>query len=697
MSLNHLLHEKSLYLRQHASNPVDWYPWGREALDKATREDKPIFLSIGYSACHWCHVMARESFSDEKVADALNRDFVCIKVDREERPDIDSIYMTACQLLTGRGGWPLSIVMTPDRNPFYADSFIPRHSGPGMPGIIELMTQLSRAWKLDRSAVLSAADAVSRALVQFADRFEPHELQGDEIELAYQSLVDSFDRSQTGFDGSPKFPSPHRLMFLIDHHSRTKEAEALEMAMRTLARMRESGLFDHVGYGFFRYSTDGKWHLPHFEKTLYDQAMMALAYIKAFKATGQLEAKETAERILAYVERRLISTQGLFFSAESAESEGEEGKFYLWTLDELERILSPEELAIFVTAFGINEVGNFMDEATHRPTGLNLLDLVTPAAVIADEKGMNETDVVRVIESSLGKMFDEREKRPHPDRDDKVLTDWNGLMIASFAQAAQAFKEARYLEIARKAADGLWLKMQHDGHLSHRLIDTEVTISGFLDDYAFFIWGLLEIYRSSYIKRYLDQVVELTETALEHFSDAKGGFYQTEDSSGEMIVRLKEVYDGAIPSGNSVMAMNLVSLGIITGDDRYSTAARSLFEAFSIELRKNPAAYAHLLSAYAKSKGGARMLAIVGKDGQDAVSGFLTNAENHYNPYLEIVRFDERNDMPRSLRGAILSETSMREPVAFLCSGSTCIGPMHDPSELKRYLITISEKLGRID
>ena len=689
MSLNHLMSERSLYLRQHAGNPVDWYPWAPEAFEKASREDKPIFLSIGYSACHWCHVMAHESFEDVAVADVLNREFICIKVDREERPDIDSIYMTACQLLTGRGGWPLSILMTPGRKPFFAASFIPRHGMPGMPGIIDLMRQLGDAWRLDRPTVLGTAEAVNKALTQFADRLEPRKLKGNEITLAYQSLLELFDELRTGFDDSPKFPTPHRLIFLIDYYSRTKKKAALDMTLRTLRRMRESGLFDHVGFGFFRYSTDGEWHLPHFEKTLYDQAMMALAYTKAFRATGQAEMKETAEMVLAYAERSLMSPQGTFFSAESADSEGKEGKFYLWTLEELQQILDPEELDLLISAYDIKGEGNFKDEATHIPTGLNLLDLSGPIAPLAEAKDRTGTEARRNIEKSLGKMFDAREMRIHPDKDDKVLVDWNGIMIAAFAQAAQAFKKPVYLATARKAADCIWLKMQHDGHLYHRSIGGEAAIDGFLDDYAHLTWGLLEIYRACYEKKYLDRAVELTETVLRHFSDVKGGFFQTDDSSEDMIVRLKEVYDGAIPSGNSVMAMNLVTLGVLTGERRYSKFAEMTFEAFAIDLAKNPAAYAYLLSAYAKARGHGSLLTIIGKD-NDAFSELSAIAERRYDPDLEIIRQDDFQKMPENLRSDILSRKVELEPIAYLCSNFNCIAPIRDRNELESTLASLS-------
>jgi uncharacterized protein YyaL (SSP411 family) len=686
LSPNHLKDEKSLYLRQHASNPVDWYPWGAEAFEKASREDKPIFLSIGYSACHWCHVMARESFQDVSVAEVLNRDYVCIKVDREERPDIDSIYMTACQMMTGRGGWPLSIVMTPDRRPFFSASYIPRHSMPGTLGIIDVMGQLADAWKLDRPTVLQTAEAVYQALVQFADRLDPQKLNGNEVVLTYQSLLRSFDEQRTGFDGPTKFPSPHRLMFLIDYYSRTNEKKALDMALRTLNRMRKSGLYDHVGFGFFRYSTDRNWHLPHFEKTLYDQAMMAMAYIQAFKVTGESDMKETAEKVLAYTERCLMSPQGLFYSAESADSEGKEGKFYLWTLEELALVLDPQEFEAMKMAFDLRPEGNFRDEATQEPSGSNLLDLVGPITSSLNAAGSNEMEATRLIKSSLNKLFDVREKRVHPDKDDKVLTDWTGLIVAAFAQASQAFKEPRYLATAMKAANCIWLKMQRNGRLYHRSVGGAVAIDGFLDDYSHFIWGLLEVYRASGDRRQLERAVELTETVLAHFSDYKGGFFQTGDSSEEMIVRLKEVYDGAIPSGNSVMAMNLVSLGTLTGERRYVESAEKVFEIFATDFSENPSAYAHLLSALAMSRSERRLLAIVGKKNEDETSKFIAAAERLYDPDLEIIHYDEVQMLPEVLRKGIDLKTTGFGPMAFICSDQVCGEPILSVKEMEQAL-----------
>ena len=687
MSLNHLKDEKSLYLRQHANNPVDWYPWGTEAFEKASGEDKPIFLSIGYSACHWCHVMARESFQDEKVADALNRSFVCIKVDREERPDIDSIYMTACQLLTGRGGCPLSIVMTPDRKPFFAASYIPRKGMPGALGIIELMTQLANAWKQDRSTVLRTVQAVDQALIQFADRLEPQKLKGGEVDIAYQSLLISFDEMNTGFENYPKFPTPHRLMFLIDHYSRTNEQRSLEIALRTLTRMHESGLFDHVGFGFFRYSTDARWHLPHFEKTLYDQAMMAMSYAMAFRATGDMKFKETAESVFAYVERSLTSPQGLFYSAESADSEGMEGKFYLWRMEELMQVLDPVELGVTKKLFDLRNEGNFKDEATQMTNGLNLLDRVITTDKLAKVMNLDDAEARRVVRSSLSKMFDSREKRVHPDKDDKVLTDWNGMMIAAFAQAAKVFGEPRYLATARRAADGIWLKMQHEGHLYHRSVGGAVAIDGFLDDYADLIWGSLEVYRASNDGAHLERAVELSETVLKHFSDDKGGFFQTEDSAEEMIVRLKEDYDGAIPSGNSVMAMNLVALGILTGEKKYPEAAERTFEAFAIDLAKNPSAYVHLISAYAKARRKGRLLAIIGKE--DETSEFSSISDKNNNPDLEVIRYDSLQRLPEMIGASIRSRIDGPGPMAFLCSAGVCSEPLRDPNEMGRLISSL--------
>jgi len=595
---NHLEKEKSLYLRQHAHNPVDWYPWGKQALEKARKEDKPLFLSIGYSACHWCHVMARESFEDEYVGQLLNRGYVAIKVDREERPDLDSIYMSACQMISGGGGWPLTIIATPEGKPFFAGTYIAKSSGPGSPGLVEILQQVLTKWNFDREQVLNVAEGVTRVLKEFASYRESEEISENLLALCFKQLESNFDERYGGFEVAPKFPSPHRLIFLLRYHMLSGEKKALDMATFSLKRMQESGLFDHVGFGFHRYSTDARWLLPHFEKMLYDQGMMGLAYSEAYAITKDPLFKETAMRIFAYVERDMTSPYGSFYSAESAESEGEEGKFYLWTRKEVEDGLGAEDGALFLDAFDVQRGGNFRDEATRRRAGKNVLHLAKSIGEMASEQGKNEEEIRSIIQRSLAKLFELRELRPHPEKDDKVLTDWNGLMIASFARASRLLDEKGLIDRARRASEFLLSEMLQEGRLRHRFVDGNVGIDGFLDDYAYMIWGLLELYHANGNERYLVSAQKLLDVLIMHFWDKeRGGFFFTADDAEDLIARRIESYDGAIPSGNSVAAHVLIELSEITGNKDLLNKAQETLRAFAAELNNNPMAHAHMLQA----------------------------------------------------------------------------------------------------
>jgi len=597
--INHLANERSLYLKQHAHNPIDWHPWSAEAFQKAEREDRPLLLSIGYSACHWCHVMARESFEDEYVASLLNRFFVCVKVDREERPDIDSIYMAACQLMTGGGGWPLTLVITPDRRPFFAATYLPKGGSPGSPGLVDIMTQVDSHWKLDRKPLMQTADQVLGALRRFAERRESRPIQENVSDQAYRRLADSFDDVNGGFEIAPKFPSPHRLLFLLRYHRSTGERQALDMATATLSRMREGGLYDHVGFGFHRYSTDARWHLPHFEKMLYDQAMQVVAYTEAYHVTQDERWKRTALEVLAYVEREMTSPFGGFYSAESADSEGEEGRYYVWTWKELDSMLSPKDMKIMVDAFGITKDGNFREEATRRRTGANLLHLVRSVSELAKDHGMSDEQVSASLSRSLSRAFDARESRQHPDKDDKVLTDWNGLMIAASARAARVLGYPRALDSARRAANLISHHLMPDGRLRHRMVGTEVAIDGFLDDHACFAWGLMELFAATGERGYLAQAEGLVDVMSQRFWDERsGGFYQTAEEAKDVLVRMKESHDGAMPSGNSVAAFVLAELARLTGKKEYAERGVRTVQAFAEDVESNPAAHAFMLCAY---------------------------------------------------------------------------------------------------
>ena len=468
---NRLIFEKSPYLLQHAYNPVDWYPWGSEAFEKAQKEEKPVFLSIRYSTCHWCHVMERESFENHAVAELLNETFVCIKVDREERPDIDSTYMRVCQLMTGSGGWPLTILLTPDKRPFFAATYIPQESRFGRVGLKELIPSVKEFWTTRRGEVDDLAEKVLSLLKRRQGEASIQAEELDELTLdgAYLYLLDSFDERDGGFGGAPKFPSPQRLLFLLRYWKRTGKGEALRMVEKTLDAMRRGGIHDHVGFGFHRYSTDRHWQVPHFEKMLYDQAMLTIAYVEAYQVTKREEYGETAREILTYVLRDMTDPAGGFHSAEDADIEGEEGKYYLWTDDEIRQRLPKDEAELVIDAFNVEKNGNFEEESTRRKTSKNILHLTKPFRKIAHDQDVPLEDVKERWEKARGTLFTSRESRVHPRKDDKILTDWNGLMIVALAKTAQAFNDMQYADAAKEAVNFVFENMLDlHGRLCHR-------------------------------------------------------------------------------------------------------------------------------------------------------------------------------------------------------------------------------------
>jgi len=528
---NHLINEKSPYLLQHAENPVDWYPWCDEAFERAKNENKPIFLSIGYSTCHWCHVMEKESFQDEEVAKILNENFISIKVDREERPDIDSVYMNICQAMTGHGGWPLTIIMTPDKKPFFAGTYIPKYSKYNRLGLIDLLQRIAQLWNENREKLLLLADQITDEIKQALTHIQPKETIDEQIfTQAYDQLESQFDPEYGGFGSAPKFPTPHNLMFLLRYWKTTGNIKALAMVEKTLNSMSLGGIYDHIGFGFHRYSTDRQWILPHFEKMLYDQALISIAYLEAYQATGNLRYKKLCDEILSYVLRNLTNPDGGFYSAEDADSEGEEGKFYLWEFEELRKLLNQDEFNFVCEKFNIQKDGNYFDELRKGRTGKNIFYLTQQLNEEENEKWQ------RIRQ----KLFEHREKRIHPLKDDKILTDWNGLMIAAFAKAYSVLKIDEYLNVARKSADFILKNLYKDGKLLHRFRDGEAKIDGYLDDYSFFIWGLLELYEASFETRYLKTAIDLTETMIQLFWDGEnGGFYFTDSENKDVIFRQK--------------------------------------------------------------------------------------------------------------------------------------------------------------
>ena len=599
---NRLIHEKSPYLLQHARNPVDWYPWGDEAFERAKREDKPVFLSVGYSTCHWCHVMERESFENEAIARLLNAHFIAIKVDREERPDVDEIYRSATQLLTGRGGWPNSVWLTPDRRPWYTGTYFPPEDRTGMPGFGTVLTRLAEVWKDRRQDVETQADQLVAAMRQVSTvgGAEGDALSRDLVTIAVNALRASFDEDHGGFGGAPKFPPHSGLRLLLYEARRTGDESILRMVTRTLDAMALGGIHDHVGGGFHRYSTDDRWFLPHFEKMLYDNAQLARIYAEAFTLTGDQEHRRVAVGICDWVLREMTDPSGGFRSALDADSEGEEGKFYLWTRDQILDILGLDEGELFCRVYNVQADGNFRDEATgHRP-GSNILHLTRPLEQIAQAQAIDPQQLGERLAIARGKLLARRNERVWPHLDDKVLASWNGLMIGSLAYAGRALSEPRYTQAAQRAADFILDAMTADGGLLRSYRDGQAKLNAYLDDYAFLAEGLLELHQTTGRPRYLREAERLTDVLLARFRDsAGGGFFFTADGHEDLLLRSKDPFDRAIPAGNSVAAGVLTTLGRLTDRPRYAEQAAVTLEAFQSVVRRAPNSAASLALAAA--------------------------------------------------------------------------------------------------
>ena len=692
---NHLAGESSPYLLQHVHNPVDWYPWGDEAFEKARLEDKPIFLSIGYSTCHWCHVMAHESFEDDEVAELMNDTFVCIKVDREERPDIDNVYMTVCQMMTGSGGWPLTIIMTPDKKPFFAATYIPKNDSRGRTGMMKLVPQIKQFWENDRDAAEESADkAVS--VLQNVFNTPSGDAPGSEIfKKAYDNFDVIFDSKHGGFGAAPKFPSPHNLLFLLNYYIRTGEKRSLEMVETTLTRMRNGGIFDHVGFGFHRYSTDATWLVPHFEKMLYDQALLAMSYTAAFQITEKEMYKRTVDEIFTYVLRDLTSPDGAFYSAEDADSEGVEGKFYVWDFDEMSQIVS-DDAQIFTAAFDVHEDGNFYDEATGKYTGENIPHLVKTPEEISLKFKISESEVIKKLESARVKLFKVREKRIRPGLDDKVLTDWNALMISALAKASQAFNSPEYLSHALKATDFILQNMLDDaGNFYHTSNSEGKGISAHADDYAYFIQALIDMYESTFDVNYLKTALKLNEDFVSQFWDETNlGFFFTSSNAEELIVRTRESYDGARPSANSVAALNLVRLARMTSDTELEKRAEEISKAFANQINESPSAHTYFLTAIDFMVGGSYEIVIAGDAGSDDTALMVDALMREYIPY-KVVLFKPEGDSGKKL--VELSEFTKYQSAidgkatAYVCQNFACNEPVTDVTKMLKLLSLSTE------
>ena len=692
MEINKRLSEaKSPYLIEHADNRVDWHPWGEEAFTKAREEDKPLFLSIGYSSCHWCHVMERESFMDEEVGELLNGSFVPVLVDREERPDVDKVYGVAAELISGRRGWPQTIFLTPDLKPLYATSYMPKRSRFGQPGLVETALLIDDMWKTKRDYLLTTADKVESALRKVAMDRGGEELEGELVGQTYLELKKAFDVQNGGFGDASKFPVPHKLMFMLQYHRRTGNPEALQMVEKTLIAMRRGGIYDQVGFGFHRYSTDAYWQLPHFEKMLYDQALLAMAYIEGYQVTGRDEFADTSHEILSYVLRDMTASGGGFYAAEDADSEEEEGRFYLWDWKELKKILNVREFEILTTVYTVEESGNFVDPVVGKKTVMNVLHRTRSMDELAVELGMGTEQLERLLETIRKKLYEIREDREHPSKDDKILTDWNGLMIAAFAKAARVFDDARYRRKAESAAGFILEEMvTGEGNLLHRYRDGEAAISGYADDYAFFIWGLLELYETTFKVKYLEEALQLQKRMIDQYWDPDGGgFFYTAQDAEQLLIRQKEVHDGAYPSGNSVAMYNLLKIGRLTADAEYEEYAAMVGRPVSDAVKRQQTMYVHLMSALDFANGPSYELVIAGDTGTRDTRKMIKAVHQHYLPHKVLIHRPTEEELPEIVQYA--EYTRFQEDIdgraaAYVCENFTCKTPTSDIDQMLAWL-----------
>lgn len=677
---NELIHEKSPYLLQHAYNPVKWHPWNLEIFTRAKTEDKPVFVSIGYSSCHWCHVMEKESFNDNQVAKLMNKAFICIKVDKEERPDLDNIYMKICQIMGRNCGWPLNVIMTPDKTPFFVSSYIPKEDKYGIVGMINLIPQIEQIWKTHKSELKKIGKEVMLRLNGLERRISKKEIGSDILDDAFEKLFLNFDNQNGGFSRAPKFPIPHNLLFLLRYWKRTKNKNALMMTKKTLQNMRSGGIFDQVGFGLHRYSTDKQWLVPHFEKMLYDQALMAIAYIEAFQVTSEKKFKITAKEILEYVLRDLTSPEGGFYTAEDADSEGVEGKFYVWSEEEIRKTLPSELQELALALFNLEIKGNY-PEAIQKGSGRNILHLRRTLSQVAREFNISVEKLILKMGKIQKLLHKKREERIHPFKDKKILVDWNGLMIAALAKIGRILNKPKYLRAAIKASEFIWSTMKiKKGKLYHRFAENERAITGFIDDFAFLAWGFLEIYEACFDKKYLDRAEELIEIMSKEFWDFEsGGFYFTAKNSENAMPRIKKVQDSAIPSGNSVALLILQRLAILSEDLKYENMVKKMLRIFSEEITNSPLGYTFLLTSVDYSSDTSHKVTLVGNPNEDSFQNLRIALNSNYLPNVVVKHYlPEKNENEYKLLD--------KKATAYVCSNQSCKPPTSNADKMLKLL-----------
>jgi len=677
---NHLIHETSPYLLQHAHNPVDWYPWGEEAFAKARAENKPVLLSIGYSACHWCHVMAHESFEDEEIARLMNENFVNIKVDREERPDLDQIYMNAVQMMTHHGGWPMTVFLTPEGVPFYGGTYFPPQDRYNIPGFPRVLIGVAEAYNQRQADITETGTSLLnelRRLSQSAASDSP--IEKELLDAAYTGIVRSFDSTNGGFGGAPKFPPAMTLEFLLRTYARTGNTDTLQIVNLTCRKMAEGGIYDQLGGGFHRYSTDARWLVPHFEKMLYDNALLSRLYLHNFQVTQSESSRETVEGVLDYVLREMTDAQGGFYSTQDADSEGHEGKFFVWDITEIRTALGETAATLFCDYYNVTEKGNF--------EGKNILNVTRTLEDVAVSNNVPIEQLAESLANSRRTLFELREKRVKPDRDEKIITAWNGLMLASFAEAGVILERADYTDAARRNAEFVLSNLRRDGLLLRTYKDAQAKFNAYLEDYAFFIEGLVTLYETTGEFRWLNEALTLTDRMIEEFrDDENGGFYFTGNSHENLIVRSKDYFDNATPSGNSVAAGVLLRLAILTGKDRYRNVAIAVFREAAESARRYPSGFGYLLSAIDYLLSTPKEVAIVGRDTAD-IEPFLQEVWRRYLPNKVVAASTSAGEASSSSL-PLLENRPLQDARAtvYVCENYTCKQPVTNRAELATQL-----------
>jgi uncharacterized protein len=677
---NALINETSPYLLQHAHNPVDWYPWGEEALAKARAEDKPILLSIGYSACHWCHVMEHESFENEAIAKLMNENFVNIKVDREERPDLDQIYMNAVQMMTGQGGWPMTMFLTPNGVPFYGGTYFPPQDRFNMPGFPRVLMSVAEAYRSQPDQVAHTSTAMLGELRRLGLATPSRDiLTTDLLDASYRRITQNYDSRHGGFGRAPKFPPAMTLEFLLHMYDRTRVGETLEIVEHTCRKMAEGGMYDQLGGGFHRYSTDEKWLVPHFEKMLYDNALLSRVYLHVYQVTKDDFARRITEETLDYVIREMTDSSGGFYSTQDADSEGEEGKFFVWSKREILDALG-EDGELFCDYFNVTERGNF--------EGHNILNVQSSLADVAVQKGVDVEDLRKIIERGRKTLFEIRERRIKPGRDEKILTAWNGLMLASFAEAAAVLERDDYLSVAEANAEFLLANLERDGLLLRTYKDGEAKLNGYLEDYACLIEGLISLYEATGKLRWIEKALRMSETMIEQFWDEEdGGFFFTGKSHEQLIVRSKDFMDNATPSGNSVAAFALQKLGLLTGNEKYARHATTIFRFLADQIRRYPSAFSWALCGLDFYLSKPKEIAIVANSRGPELRALQQTVWHKYLPNRVIAMAIEDHETA----GQTVALLKERKPIgggptAFVCEAYTCQKPVQTGPELLEQL-----------